>query len=138
LREVKFAALGFLAAAAIPPVVLAIMSPLGDKLSIASAAGTMVVVFPFSAVAVLALGLPVFLLLRRFRPGTWWSVLIVGFLLGVPVAIAVRGHLYLRDLLIDAPLAAASALVFWLIWKRGADLESRKTPAPRPLRPGLG
>jgi hypothetical protein len=119
LREVKFAALGFLAASAVPPALMAVASPLSGERDIVSVAGSFAVAYPFSAFFVVVLGLPAFLILQRFRPGRWWSVLIVGFLLGGPVAIAVRGHLYLPDLWIDGPLAAASALVFWLIWRRG-------------------
>jgi hypothetical protein len=105
------------------------MAPLDKEEIIRSPLATFALSYPFSAFFVVALGLPTFLLLRPFRPGRWWSVLVVGLLLGGAVAIAVRGHLYLPDLLLDGPLGSASALAFWLVWRRGLDVNARRGSA---------
>ena len=123
MGKIAATGLGFLAAAIIPAAVLSVVAPLSGKLSVSSALGSFLGFFPFSAAAVIVFGMPAYLLLRRFGPGNWWSVLAVGFLLGVPVAIALRlpGRPDFRDFLTTGPLAAASTLVFWLIWRRGRN-----------------
>src|SRR5262249_55931071 len=124
-------ALGFLAASMFPPAVLSMFTPLSGELSLGSAAGTFVVTYPFSAAFTFLFGIPTFLLLRRFRPGKWWIAVIVGFLLGIPVAAAVRsGSLNPRDMLVFGPLAAGAALVFWLIWSRGDSSHHKHDQAP--------
>ena len=122
MREGVAAAVGFFAASIFPAVVLSVAAPLDGKLSISSAAISFVVAYPFSAAFALLLGIPTFLLLRRFGPGTWWAVLAIGFVLGILVSIMVRlpSQPNPHDFLVDGPLAAGSALVFWLIWRRGA------------------
>jgi hypothetical protein len=116
--------LGFVAASIFPAAVLSVSSPLGGKLTIGSVAVSFFVSYPFSAAFTLLFGLPAFLLLRRFGSGRWWSVLGVGFLLGIPVTIAIRlpHSPNLNDLLINGPLAAGSTLLFWWIWRRGNNL----------------
>jgi hypothetical protein len=119
-REIVAVLLGFLAASLIPPAVMSFGFPLNDDRTIGTAFVSFLIVYPFSAGFVLLLGGPAFLLLRPFRPGRWWSVLAVGFLLGILVAVALRlpGQPNPRDVLLTGPLAAASTFVFWLIWRR--------------------
>ncbi len=122
--------LGFLAASMFPAAMLSIFTPLSGELSLGSAAGSFVVAYPFSAAFTFLFGIPTFLLLRRFGPGKWWIAVIVGFFLGIPVAVVVRtGSLNPRDMLVFGPLAAGAALVFWLIWKSGnGSSEDGKRP----------
>jgi hypothetical protein len=51
----------------------------------------------------------------------WWSVLAVGFLLGACISIVLQllGGRLDSSILLFGPLAALSALTFWLVWKRG-------------------
>ena len=131
MRESAAAAVGFLAASIFPAAVLSVMAPLNGELSISSAAVTFLAAYPFSAAFTFLFGIPTFLLLRRFGPGKWWSVLVVGFLLGALVSVVVRlpGRPNPHDILLDGPLAAGSALVFWLIWRRGKrSIEDDKRP----------
>lgn len=116
------AAAGFLVAPVVPAVAFSLLYPLAG-FEIISILASFAVYYPYSATAVLLLGLPAFLALRPFRPGNWWSVMSVGFLLGVLVAIILRlpsTILHPEDFIVTGPIAAISALVFWLIWKRGA------------------
>jgi hypothetical protein len=120
MRESVAAVVGFVAASVFPPVVLSFGWPLSGRFDIVSAAIGVVVLYPFSAAFTFLLGVPAFLLLRRFAPGRWWAVLAVGFVLGILVSIAMRlpSRPDPRDFLVDGPLAAGSALIFWLIWRR--------------------
>jgi hypothetical protein len=123
MRESIAAAAGFAAASMFPAAVISVTAPLGDELSTASTVASFAIAYPFSAVFTLLFGVPSFLILRRFGPGKWWWVLAVGFLLGIPVATAVRlpNRPDPSDMLVDGPLAAGAALVFWLIWKRSRN-----------------
>lgn len=121
MREIFAAAAGLAAASIVPAAALSVIWPLDGDLSARSVAGTFLVLYLYSASAVVVLGLPAFFLLRPFRPGNWWSVTAVGVLLGILAAIVMRlpSHPNLPDFLTMGPLGGASALVFWLIWKRG-------------------
>jgi len=76
----------------------------------------------FSTIFVVVLGVPTFLLLRPFRPGHWWSVAAAGFLLGVLAAVIMRSpnNPNSHDFISFGPIGAATAVVFWLIWRYGA------------------
>jgi hypothetical protein len=118
--EAAFAALGFFAAAAVPAMVLSVLWPLDGHRRLVSIVLSFVIVYPFSAILTVGLGLPAFLLLRPFRPGHWWSVLAAGFLLGVLASIIIRlpGSPNPHDFLVDGPAGALAALAFWAIWVR--------------------
>jgi hypothetical protein len=122
-KEMVAAGIGFLVASIIPPAILAVIWPLGGKLDLSSVIITFYIAYPFSVAAVLVFGLPTFLLLRRFRPGQWWSVIFIGLFLGCIVAIAIGLPSLpdLHDFATMSPLGALSALAFWLIWKRGVS-----------------
>ena len=90
MRQSTATVIGFVAASIFPAAMLSLWAPLSGKLSVGSVVGSFVVAYPFSAVFTVLFGLPAFLLLRRLRPGRWWSVLAVGFLLGIPVGIVIR------------------------------------------------
>ena len=126
-RETRAALVGFLVASVIPSAVLSVLWPLGGDWSLASIGISLLVTYPFSAAAVLVFGVPAFFLLRPLRPGHWWSVGSVGFLLGLLVDVVL--HLpywdpFSLEMLTTGILGAASALVFWLIWKRSATSKS--------------
>jgi hypothetical protein len=125
--EAAFAALGFFVASAIPAMVLSVLWPLDGHHQLVSIFLSIVVVYPFSAILTVGLGLPAFLLLRPFRPGHWWSVLGAGFLLGVLASIILRlpGSPNPHDFLADGPAGALAALAFWAIWVRHARREEK-------------
>lgn len=77
--------------------------------------------YPFSVAATVLFGMPAFFALSRFRLVKWWTTLLVGFVLGTLVAIVMRlpNPVDLHDVVTFAPMAAGSALVFWLIWRLG-------------------
>ena len=114
------AALGFLVAALLPAVAGALLTPAvrGD---IQALLGMTVVFLFFSAAAIALFGVPAFLLLHRFGLVRWWSAMGAGVLLGAIIGVAIRlpGTPQLQDLAVMALMGAASALVFWLVWRLG-------------------
>jgi len=122
MRETTAAIVGFLVASIIPGATISALWPIDGTHRIGSILSTFAVAYPFSVVAVIFLGLPAFLLLRPFRPGHWWSVLAVGFLLGAMVSVIVRlpSVPNFSDFFRYGPIGALAAYVFWLIWKRHA------------------
>lgn len=140
MKEGSATVVGFLAASLVPPTVLSAIAPLSDELTIVSFAGSFLVSYPFSLAFVMVLGIPTFLLLRRFGTGWWWLILPIGFFLGSLVLMAFQSPIYLtfREVALYGSLGAASALVFWLIWRRSknADLsvasETAKATAHEP------
>jgi len=129
LNETAATFLGFLAASVLPSFYLSLVSPLGDERSLQAFLGTFVVTYPFSVAAVAVLGGPSFVLLRRFKPGHWWSVAAAGFLLGAAVGVIMRlpNKPNPHDIFDLGPLGAASALSFWWIWL----LSQRTSEKPR-------
>ena len=114
MKEFGVAVLAFLAAAVVPVAVLAAIWPLGEKHTPSAILISFLFFYPYSCIATILFGLPAFLVLRPFRPGHCWSVMIVGFLLGclVPTAMTLPNYPELRDLAVDGPLGALAALVF--------------------------
>jgi hypothetical protein len=114
---------GFLVAAAVPPFLLSVVSPLGGSYDIESVLMSSLALIPFSAAFTVLFGLPAFLVLRPFRPGHWWSVTAVGLVLGAAVFRIIQGSLWLSNptgLFLFATAGALSAIVFWLIWRQAA------------------
>jgi hypothetical protein len=109
--------LGFLAAAVFPTVMLAVLEALTTSYDLATVLVFSVLAFPVAATAVVMLGVPTFLVLRRFAPGQWWMPLVAGLILGMPLLLVLPGQLSLKTALTFVPLTALSALVFWLVWR---------------------
>ena len=127
MKETDAALIGFGTASVVPAAVLAIgalttHSPLSGWSDIGDFLGVFALLYMFSLMATVFLGVPAFFLLRPFRPGHWWSVLAAGFILGVIVTIILRlpGPPDPHDFITYGPLGALTVLVFWLIWRRSA------------------
>jgi hypothetical protein len=119
MKESTSAAIGFLAASVVPPVVLSLTFPLSGQLTLESLIGSFVVSYGFSALFIVLFGVPSFFLFRRFAPGHWWSVTPVGFILGMLTSIAVQPNsVSLKPTVIYGLIGAATVLVFWLVWRR--------------------
>jgi hypothetical protein len=114
---------GFVVAATIPALTIATLwtstgiTPLDGFLTI------FVAFYLPSLSATVTLGLPAFLVLRRFRPGNWWLVALVGSGLGLLVAILLHAPSSIladkEGTLMEVISGALAAEVFWLIWRRG-------------------
>ena len=87
----------------------------------------MLVFYPFSLMATLLLGMPVFLALKWFQLVAWWSALASGFFVGAVMVVALRlpylptPEDFLKGISTFGPLGALAGFAFWLIWRRGTD-----------------
>jgi hypothetical protein len=118
------AALAFLIATILPALAFALLTPVnggGINTDIGSMLGLTFVFFPFSFAAAILFGVPLYLLLLKLKLVRWWSALASGAIVGLLVAITLRlpNALDPEDLLVDVPLGALAALVFWLVGVRG-------------------
>ncbi len=70
----------------------------------------------------ISIGIPTFVLVRKFWRVNLWTALVAGFLDGVLITIFLfPKHLDIHFALIYGLIGAISAFVFWLIWKRGTS-----------------
>ena len=122
MKEIVSVGIGLFVASIIPPAIFSIVGALDGQWRLSAIIGTIFITYPFSLLFVLMLGLPTFLALRPYGPGHWWSVAIVGLILGVVVGITLRlpGPPDFRDVPTTGALGVASALAFWMIWRWGA------------------
>jgi len=111
--------LAFLTASIVPAIYLAVVYPLSGLRDWRSVLGTFLVFYYFAAAATGLLGLPAFLVLRKFDLVTWWSSLAGGALVGAITQFAVTsGSLDdITSLLRFAMLGAVAGLAFWLVWR---------------------
>jgi hypothetical protein len=83
-----------------------------------------------NALRTLILGVPAFLLLKRFGVSGWGSAMGAGAAVGVlDSALIVGPHGHRTDsLLVSVPTGTLKALTFWLIWRRGIDPATPSIP----------
>ena len=117
--------IGFLAAAALPAVVLTLLTPIGDapiNTDPLSVIGLLPIAYLWALSAAVFFGVPMFLLVRRLNMVRWWSAVGSGALVGavVAVVIGIPNTVQTKDFLLMIPLGAAAALVFWAIWQSDA------------------
>lgn len=112
------AVVGFLVAAVIPAVTLALLSPITEG-GLIAALGIVPVLLFFSGAATMLLGVPAFLVLNHFGLVRWWSAAAAGLFIGAAVVFAMRMPNVVQpsDFLTMVPLGGVSALSFWLIWR---------------------
>ena len=118
--------IGLIAASIVPALLTAFIAlpqdPEVDRATEALAflGATFLLALPFSALAVLIIGVPALLLCRRFSLVTWWLAMGVGLLAGVLVA-AVRpaNQPVIDNIAKYMLLGAVAGLTFWAVWKHG-------------------
>ena len=125
----RAASVGFLVAAAIPPLLSSlfglILNAQSQKTNFAEsllgATVFFVVLYPYSILFAAVFGLPIFLLANRFGIVTWWLSVIVGMLVGVAAfAITEYGNQFnLKEAFEFACAGMSAGFVFWKIWQRG-------------------
>lgn len=123
----KSAAIGtaLLLASLVPAVAFSVLTPLSRGQFSAGQLGLIPVFLVFSAVAIVLIGAPMFLVLRALRLVRWWSALLAGCLGGAVVGLVLRlpAAPMRGDFLILCPVGATAAIVFWLALKAGQDSE---------------
>lgn len=132
-RELFATVAGFLAAAAVPAVVATMMAHLENQADVVSLWKLTLFFFYYSALATTVLGVPTFLVLRRFRLVNFWSTIFAGFVIGAIVGVLVRipSPPQLHATLVMGLTGCGAALVFSLITRLGRNPdEARLPPAP--------
>ena len=111
---------GFVAAVCVPPThfALSTLSREPGIESISDGFTYLVIAFltflPYSALAGLIVGLPIFFVSSRFGLFKWWAAVVVGSIAGALFAFTDVGSEPLTiQLLVFIPLGAISGLVFW-------------------------
>lgn len=81
--------------------------------------GMGLIIYPFTVLLVGLIGLPVFLLARRYRLARWWTALAAGTIGGAAVALllALPGTPRPQHLLMFSMQGATSALLFFITWR---------------------
>ncbi len=117
--------LGFLAACEVPPSIMAIRAlPFEPTIegpwdALIFLGAVFLMFLPFSVLAAIVVGLPFFLVCRRFGHVTWWLALFGGALAGVFGALMTPEKKPLADLLVQyVSIGIVAGLTFWLVWKR--------------------
>ena len=120
-------ALAFLTASIVPAMYLAVVYPLSGVHDWRSILGTFIVFYYFAAAATGLLGLPAFLVLRKFKLVTWWSSLCGGALVGAVTQVAVTSGRFdeIESLSRLSMLGAIAGLAFWLVWRSWSPAASR-------------
>jgi hypothetical protein len=122
--------IGFIVAPLAAAIVLTTYTLVMDGTAIGSSPFSMALIY-YSACAVVALvvGLPMFVVLLRFRRIQAWTTMLAGAVIGGSVALAI-GFDMLRPVGVLAMAASgtAAALVFWLVWQSSGP-SARRTGA---------
>lgn len=123
MRRLTAAVLGFVVAPLISALVLSATTRLFAPLDVVGRIGMVPVFYYFSAGATILLGLPAFLLFLHFKIIRWWSILGSGLAIGalMGVIVGAQNGAQVPDALLMATAGAASALGFWLIWRRARE-----------------
>jgi hypothetical protein len=121
MRKTSAAIIGCLIAPLISALIGAILTPATGGRGLLSNLGLLPIFYFFSAIVTILFGVPTFLLLRRLRLIKWWTSLAAGAVIGALTIAIVRlpGNVQFHDFLIGAPIGAASAFGFWLVWSMG-------------------
>ena len=127
-RQVIFTLTAFFAAPLVAALSLAFVGLLKDDsepFTLLSLAVWTTIFYFYAAWAAVILGLPSFLLLRKLGAIRWWSASLVGLIVGILglAFVSPRGMYSLStDLglcVLWGSIGALSAVVFWVIWRRG-------------------
>lgn len=111
--------LGFVAASLLPSAYLAVMAPLSGDRNFQSVLGSFVVFYYFASAATVLLGVPAYLILKKFNLVAWWSALGGGTLVGALVSFAVAPTSDPAGHQIFAVLGGVAGLLFWIIRRAG-------------------
>jgi hypothetical protein len=121
--------IGFLVAPLVPVVVMGALDPPHIQWSVLYFA-IAAIVYANALATMLMVGVPTYFLFRRWSLIQWWSVPIVGFVVGGCV-----GYLYrlpfrqtpTESALIQGGCCALAGFVFWLIWRIGHASEIHRS-----------
>lgn len=113
--------LAFAAAIVFPAAVQAVIDPLTGHRDLPSIAGTFFVASYFASVAVMLLGVPPYVVLKRLHFVTWWTATAWGAGTGSLVSLALTSSFVPEAQVSFVMLGAATGFLFWVIWKQGRE-----------------
>ena len=116
-KRIAATVVAFLLAPLVPPMVLAILSPLVTD--IGSFLKWTSIFYFYSALATTIFGIPVFLALRQFKLINVWTAILSGFFIGLVVAVCLHFPPLPAEAIRMAVLGAIATFVFWAIWRTG-------------------
>lgn len=117
----RVAILATLAAPLGPAFLGALMTPLGDgpiNTDLTSVLGQTLVAYPFVLVLGNIVGLPLFLVFRRYDLARWWSAALSGAIAGAFWVGVITLRFELRNFVLLGIEGALAGLTFWAIWRR--------------------
>jgi hypothetical protein len=108
--------LSFLTAPLVAAIALIVIGAIknGDDLLDITALSWGIITYCYTLGVTLIIGLPVYLILKRFNIVSWWSAILTGSFSGAMT-------LFIFDALNPLVIAIGglSGLVFWLVWRKG-------------------
>jgi hypothetical protein len=133
MNEQTATRVAFVTVPAIPAVIGAVLTPVTQEFDMVTVVGFAAIFYVITGAVTAAIAAPIFYWLRRRNLVRWWTALLTGFFIGVLVALSIRlsnirylpGDVLRHDILLLGFEGAASALVFWIIWKSGSRLGER-------------
>lgn len=125
MTKIKTAIVGFLVAPFMSASIGITQTEVFGDLDVATFFGLLPLFYFFSAVATILFGVPIFLILNRFKLIKWWSTLSAGMLIGALATIifSFPNEIQFKALLTMSSMGGASAFFFWLIWSLGNRVE---------------
>ena len=121
MSQTRATVLGFLAASIVPAAYLAVAAPLGGQRNLVSIFGSFFVLYYFSFLATGLLGVPAFLVLKKYKLVAWWSAIGTGLLVG-PLALVIAtslGSSNPENLLRFSAIGGIGGFAFWIFWRLG-------------------
>ncbi|WP_136662439.1 YdiU family protein [Pseudomonas leptonychotis] len=126
MNSFNLAIVSFLGASIFPAIAGAVLTPImGGVINtdIVSVLGLSFVFYPFSFMATLIFGVPLFLIFQHYQLVRWWSAIISGVITAILITVCLRlpSGPHASDFAVMLPIGALSGSSFWLIWKHGAS-----------------
>ncbi|WP_267551870.1 hypothetical protein [Rhizobium rhizogenes] len=116
----KFSALflSLTAASLVSPVCLTLFMPISGDRDMVALIANFVVAFPYSFLAMLVLGIPLFLIGICLDLVIWWSGLVTGTFVEIVAAVLLPypGVIDLSGLLFLVSVGALAGLIAWAVW----------------------
>lgn len=121
MTKTKTSIIGFLIAPLVSASIGISQTDTFGGLDIQTYFGLLPIFYLFSALATVIFGVPIFLLLNRYRFIRWWSTTGFGMLIGaiVMVVFVFPNAVELKGLVTMVLMGGVSAFSFWAIWRLG-------------------
>lgn len=112
---------GFLIAPIVPAATMAIWGSLLEQRPVGLTVQMTLFLYFYTAFATIVFGIPAYFFLLRCKLVNSWSALTMGFVMGAIIGSVIKlpNLAKFHEILSIGAMGAATALTFWLIWRRG-------------------